>query len=316
MESLAEDNISIVRQILVAVENQVKEVVIGQDDVVENLLIAMMSGGHVLVEGYPGLAKTLLVKTLAETLNCRFNRIQFTPDLMPSDVIGTKIYDPKSGEFYVRKGPVFTNILLADEINRAPPKTQSALLESMQERQVTLDVESYRIPEPFFVFATQNPIEQEGTYPLPEAQVDRFLMKLTIIYPERSKEETILEKYGGNSTLQIKKVADPRDIMMAQEFTRKIKARKPIITYILDLVERTRNHQDVLLGLSTRAALHLLITSKAKALLSGRTYTTDHDVKSVAPHVMRHRIMLKPEATLERRVEDVVKEIIDETPIP
>jgi len=308
--------IQTIRNVLTAIQDQVKEVVIGQDDVIENLLIALLSNGHVLVEGVPGLAKTLLVKTMAETLNCTFNRIQFTPDLMPSDVIGTKIFDSKSGEFYVKKGPVFSNIILADEVNRAPPKTQSSLLECMQEKQVTIDVESFKIPEPFFVFATQNPIEQEGTYPLPEAQVDRFLMKLVISYPERVKEEEILSKYGRNETQQVRKVADPQDIIRAQEFAKKIRSTKPITTYILDLVEKTRNHMDVMLGLSTRAALHLLMASKANALLSGRNYVTDFDVKSVAPHVMRHRIMLKPEASLDRHVEDVVKEIIDETPVP
>jgi len=316
MSQLVKKDVKSIREILLTVKNQIANVIIGQDEVIENLLTSIIANGHVLVEGFPGLAKTLLVKTLAKTINCDFKRIQFTPDLMPSDVIGTKIYDPKSSEFYIKKGPVFTNILLADEINRAPPKTQSALLECMQERQVTIDVETYRIPEPFFVLATQNPIEQEGTYPLPEAQVDRFLMKLIISYPERSKEEKVMEKYGRDYIYEIKRVADPQHIIQAQEIARKIKATKPIRNYILDLVEMTRMHDDVLLGLSTRAALHLLIASKAKALLSGRTYTTDHDVKSVAPHIMRHRIKLKPEAILERSVEDVIKEIINETPVP
>ena len=313
-----EKQIQSLREKFDQVKAEVNRIVIGQEELIEKMLIAIVANGHVLIEGVPGLAKTLLIKTLAKTLGCEFKRIQFTPDLMPSDIIGSKIYDPKTGAFYVRKGPIFTNILLADEINRAPPKTQSALLEAMQERQVTIDVETYKLTPIFIVFATQNPIEHEGTYPLPEAQLDRFLMKLIINYPERQKEAEILEKYSSMDAdeLEVKQIMDINGIIQAQRIVKHIRVERPIIEYILDLTYATREHNDVRLGISTRGALNLLRVAKARALLHGRFYVTFHDVKTLVPDVFRHRILLKPEAMLELNVEDIIKEILEKVPLP
>ncbi len=293
------------------------KVVVGKTDVLKYILISMYVGGHILLEGVPGVAKTLIAKTIARTVNLSYSRIQATPDLLPSDIIGTLVYDPRTNDFKPRKGPIFANIVLFDEINRASPRTQSALLEAMQEKQVTMEGITYKLPEPFIVIATMNPIEMEGTFPLPEAQLDRFLLKVIIDYPTREESKEILRRIHLIEEFNIRPVASGTDILMIKNMIKQIRISDELITYIIDLVEATRKHPHVRLGGSPRAMISLLLTSKANALIEGRDYVIPDDIKFVAKPVLRHRIILKPEAEFEGITPDqVIDNILQKTPVP
>ncbi len=300
--------------------------IVGQEGLVDGLLLALLCNNHVLIEGVPGLAKTLSVTTLARTLQASFQRIQFTPDLLPADLIGTMIYSPSDGGFSTKKGPIFANIVLADEINRAPAKVQSALLEAMQERQVTIGPESYPLEDPFLVLATQNPIEQEGTYPLPEAQVDRFMLKLRVDYPERKHELQILRRMA-RSTVEheVAPVLSPADVVRLRELADTVYMDAKIEEYIVDLIEATRNPAEANLdigewirhGASPRATIYLAMAARAHAMLQGRGYVIPQDVKSVAPDVLRHRVMVTYEAEAEELTsEDIVRQVLDGVEVP
>jgi len=304
---------------------ELRKVIVGQKDMLDRLLIGLLSRGHLLLEGVPGLAKTLAVKSLADSIDARFQRIQFTPDLLPADLIGTLIYNQKEGVFVVRKGPIFTNLLLADEINRAPAKVQSALLEAMQERQVTIGDTSYPLEEPFLVLATQNPIEQEGTYPLPEAQVDRFMLKLKIDYPDRKEERQILDRMSTSDVPRASKVIKPADILNARKVVEEVYVDDRIKEYILSIVFATRKPSDfgldvgelIQYGASPRATIYLTQASRAHAFVRGRGYVTPEDVKSVGPDVLRHRVILSFEAEAENvRSEDIIQKIFDTIEVP
>ncbi len=302
------------------------KVIVGQRYLLERLLVGMFADGHLLLEGVPGLAKTLAVKTLASTVHARFTRIQFTPDLLPADLIGTLVFNPKSGEFAPRKGPIFTNLLLADEINRAPAKVQSALLEAMQERQVTIGDTTYPLETPFLVLATQNPIEQEGTYPLPEAQLDRFLLKLKVTYPTRDEERAILDRMSGSSVPDARPIVTIEKIREVRSLVREIYMDEKIRTYILDLTLASREPERhnlgslkplIAFGASPRATLALAATARALAFLNRRGYVTPEDVKTIAPDVLRHRILLTYEAEAENLTsEDIVRQILDHVEVP
>jgi len=295
------------------VMEQVGRRVVGQEYMVERLLISLLTGGHVLLEGVPGLAKTLTVRTLAETIHTTFQRIQFTPDLLPADVVGTQIYDQSTGQFQVKRGPIFANIILADEINRAPAKVQAALLEAMQEKQVTIGGTSFRLEEPFLVLATQNPIEQEGTYPLPEAQVDRFMLKLRVGYPTRDEEKEIMRRMASGTPIDVAAVATPEAIMSARRRVANLYMDERIVDYIVDIVTATRAPKEagladlvplVEFGASPRATIALAQASRAHAYLRGRTFVTPDDVKAVAPDVLRHRVLTSYEAEAEEVTSD------------
>lgn len=294
--------------------SELEKVVFGQRGPIELMLCALLSEGHVLVEGVPGTAKTLLVRCLAELLDCRFKRIQFTPDLMPADVIGSNVFDLKEGQFRFNAGPVFTNFVLADEINRAPAKTQAALLEAMQERKVTVDGVTYPLEPPFMVFATQNPIEQEGTYPLPEAQLDRFMFKVTVEYPDEASEKRILTEHHSTlgdrdlSRFGLQKVADIPSLLDAKRLVRKAIVRDEVVAYVNRLIRVTRNHVEILLGASPRAGVMLLAAAKTLAAFDGRDYVLPDDVKRLFLPVLRHRILLRPSADLELASTDRVLE--------
>mgnify|MGYP002780673627 CR=1 FL=1 len=304
----------------------VEGVLVGQRKLVERLLIGLLSDGHVLLEGVPGLAKTLAVRTVARALHLKFARVQFTPDLLPADVIGTQIYRPNTGEFAVKQGPVFANVVLADEINRAPAKVQSALLEAMAERQVTIGEGTYPLPRPFFVLATQNPIEQEGTYPLPEAQVDRFMLKVLIDYPTKSDELAILDRVGGvDSVTDIAPVMAAEDLATLRKAVDDTYADVKVKQYIVDVVRATRHPTEYKLdltgliqtGASPRATIALLRAAKGHAFLAGRGYLTPEDVKQIAPDVLRHRVAVSYEAEAEDLKSDaIVKRILDGLPVP
>jgi MoxR-like ATPase len=302
------------RGALAAVRTEVAKAVVGQDGVVTGLLIALICQGHVLLEGVPGVAKTLLVRALAAALSLQSKRVQFTPDLMPGDVTGSLIYDAKTSQFEFRQGPVFTNLLLADEINRTPPKTQAALLEAMEERQVSVEGAARPLPVPFLVAATQNPVEYEGTYPLPEAQLDRFLLKLTVALPERADEIRILDRHSAGfdprdlAAAGIRQVAGAGELGAAREAARKVHVSAEITGYVVDICRATRTSASLQLGVSPRGATALLATSKAWAWLSGRDYVTPDDVKALARPAFRHRIQLRPEAELEGATSDGVLE--------
>jgi MoxR-like ATPase len=306
--------------------NEIGKVIIGQNYLVERLVVGLLANGHVLLEGVPGLAKTLSVKSLANCMNVNFSRLQFTPDMLPADVIGTQIYNPQSGGFTTRRGPIFANLILADEINRAPAKVQSALLEAMQERQVTIGEQTFKLDEPFLVMATQNPIEQEGTYPLPEAQVDRFMLKLKIGYPTRAEERQILEAMAKTTgTPTTSPVIDPRQVLNAREVLNDIYVDDKVKDYIVDLVCATRDPDHykiavkdfIQLGASPRATISLTLAAKAYAFLKGRGYVTPQDVKSIGMDVLRHRVAITYEAEAEDKTsETVVQKIFDELPVP
>jgi len=312
-----EINFDYVKQICDEIFAQMKKAVIGKIDVIEYILISLLSGGHVLLEGVPGVAKTYMANTFAKILNLEFKRIQFTPDLLPADIVGTYIYDQNKNEFRFRKGPIFANIILADEINRAPPKTQSALLESMQEKQVTVEGTTYPLPEPFIVIATQNPIELEGTYPLPEAQLDRFMFRVFVDYPTGDEEVEILELKNDEAKIELKAVTTAQQIKQMQRMVNKVHIRREIMEYIKDIVTKTRTDPQILLGASPRASIVLLTGSKAYAAIKGRSFVIPDDVKKLAYASLNHRIILKPEAELEGiTVDDVIKRILEEASPP
>lgn len=310
-------SIKLVQDITSKVLGEVEKVVYGLRDEARILLAAIIVGGHALLEGVPGVAKTTLAKALASALNLEFKRIQFTPDLLPSDIIGTVVYDQKTGEFRVRKGPIFTNILLADEINRASPRTQSALLEAMQEKQVTIEGVTYRLSEPFTVIATQNPIELEGTFPLPEAQLDRFLVKIPISMPSRRVLLKIMVNYNVIESWPIRGVVGKEEILKAREALWGVTVSEPVLNYIVDIVEATHKHSDVRLGASPRAALALMQLGRVLAAMDGRDYVIPDDIKKAAKYVLIHRIILRPEAeAMDRKPEDVVESILSSVPVP
>src|ERR1700722_13885000 len=306
--------------------NELGKVIVGQNYLTERLVIGLLANGHVLLEGVPGLAKTLAVKSMAACISVKFSRLQFTPDMLPADVIGTQIYNPQSGGFTTRKGPVFANLILADEINRAPAKVQSALLEAMQEKQVTIGENTFKLEEPFLVLATQNPIEQEGTYPLPEAQVDRFMLKLKIGYPTRAEERQILELMAHTTNLPAASaVVSPQQIMEARRVVNDIYIDDKVKDYIVDLVCATREPETykiqvkdfIQLGASPRATIALTLAAKAYAFLKGRGYVTPQDVKSIGMDVLRHRVAITYEAEAENKTsETVIQKIFDELPVP
>lgn len=308
-------------------KDEIGHIIIGQTHMLDRLLIGLLSNGHVLLEGVPGLAKTLTIKSLAQAIHAKFSRIQFTPDLLPADVIGTMIYNQQRNEFVVRKGPVFANFILADEINRAPAKVQSALLEAMQERQVTIGDNTFKLDEPFLVLATQNPLEQEGTYPLPEAQVDRFIMKVIVDYPSMQEEQLIIrQNVQGNSMSSVKQVVSVQEVMNARDLTRQIYMDEKIERYILDIVFATRKPEEYQLerlkplisyGASPRGSINLGLASKAKAFLSKRGFVIPEDVRSICKDVLRHRIGLTYEAEAENvNVEEVIEDILKQINVP
>ena len=306
--------------------SEVRRRIVGQEYMVERILIGLLTGGHVLLEGVPGLAKTLTIRTIAETIRTRYQRIQFTPDLLPADLIGTMIYNQKTGDFEPRKGPIFSNIILADEVNRAPAKVQSALLEAMQEKQVTFGGQTFRLEEPFQVLATQNPIEQEGTYPLPEAQVDRFMLKVTIDYPSRDEEKEIMARMAGGDAIPVNGVTGPQDILAARSEILRLYLDEKIADYIVDLVQATREPGGygvpelvplIEYGASPRATIYLAQTSRAHAYLRGRGYVIPDDVKALAPDVLRHRIITTYEAEAEEVTSDeIVRRILEAVEVP
>jgi MoxR-like ATPase len=306
---------------------EVESVIVGQQSLIHGMLIGLLADGHVLIEGVPGLAKSLAVQSLAQALGGTFRRIQFTPDLLPSDLVGTQVYDAKTGDWSVREGPVFGNFLLADEINRAPAKVQSALLEAMQERQVTLAGETRALPSPFLVLATQNPIEQEGTYPLPEAQVDRFMLKVVVGYPNKAEERAIVTREATTAPRKpVKVVATPEQLFQARRTLNDVYVDEKVLTYIVDLVFATRlTHGDdrtelkplILYGVSPRGTVALTQAARAQAFLEGRAYVTPHDIKSVAMDVLRHRVITTYEAEAEGITsEHVIQSVLDTTPVP
>ena len=324
---LLNEKISHASGFVTRINDELGKVIVGQQTMIERLMIGLLSNGHVLLEGVPGLAKTLSIKSLAQAIHAQFSRIQFTPDLLPADVVGTMIYNQAKNEFFVRKGPIFANFILADEINRAPAKVQSALLEAMQERQVTIGDTSYKLQEPFLVLATQNPIEQEGTYPLPEAQVDRFMLKVVVGYPSKSEEQLIIRQNTLGLVLpSINAVASTTEILTAKELVRQVYLDEKIESYILDIVFATRNPEKfnlvklkplISVGGSPRASINLALASKAHAFLNKRGYVIPEDVRDICKDVLRHRIALTYEAEAENvNVEDVINEILKTVIVP
>lgn len=301
----------------------ISKYVMGQTDVIEKAVVVMLSNGHLLIEGVPGLAKTLLAKAMAYTVASKFKRIQFTPDLMPSDLLGTKVFDIKNGEFYFRKGPLFTNFLLADEINRTPPKTQAALLECMEERRITIDGETYKMADPFFVVATQNPVEYEGTYPLPEAQLDRFMMKIILHYPTQEYENMMLQgmthQMSGHELdrREIQTVCDTEELVQIRKEITSVEVSKDVIEYITNIVRATRNSAAIMLGASPRASVALMQVAKTFAAIQCRNYVIPEDIKELALPVLRHRMLLKPEAALDGVTSDhVIQGILNKMEVP
>ena len=309
-----------------SIKQEVSKVIVGQSELIDRLIIGLLTNGHILLEGVPGLAKTLTIQTLSQALSINFQRIQFTPDLLPADLVGTLIYNQKEGDFIIKKGPIFSNIILADEINRAPAKVQSALLEAMQERQVTIGEETFILPTPFLVMATENPVEQEGTYPLPEAQVDRFMLKICVDYPSREEERIILERMAHAKPLNpIQSVITPEQILSARKVVDEIYIDDKIKNYIVDIIFATREpdqagltiNEYIKYGASPRATISLTLAARAQAFIEGRGYVTPQDVKSVAPDVLRHRIILSYEAEAEEITSDkLIKDILAEIPVP
>ena len=305
---------------------QISKVIVGQKILIERLLIGVLANGHILIEGVPGLAKTLAVQTLSDTIDAKFRRIQFTPDLLPADLIGTMVYNPKTSQFTVKKGPIFANIILADEINRAPAKVQSALLEAMQERQVTIGGETHKLDDPFLVLATQNPIEQEGTYPLPEAQIDRFMLMVKIGYPSPAEEREIMDRYTVKEIPTADKVVKPKDILRAREVVRGIYVDDKVKEYIVNIVFASREPAKyglddltdlIAYGASPRASIFLNLAAKAHAFLKGRGYITPEDIKAIGHDILRHRIIVSYEAEAEEiKSDDIVNKIFDAVEVP
>ncbi len=306
--------------------NEVSKVIVGQTYMIERLLIGLLSNGHILLEGVPGLAKTLTVKTLSQTIQTKFQRIQFTPDLLPADLIGTLIYNQKDGKFTTKKGPIFSNLILADEINRSPAKVQSALLEAMQERQVTIGENTFPLEDPFLVLATQNPIEQEGTYPLPEAQVDRFMLKLSVGYPSKEEELEIIRRQTKKEVLEPDPVITPKELIKAREVVKEVYVDEKIEKYVVDIVFATRYPEEfgldelkglITYGASPRASIFLTQAAKAHAFLRGRGYVTPEDVRAISMDVMRHRVILSYEAEAEElSTEDVIRKVLNRVEVP
>lgn len=302
------------QRVFIPLRNEVQKMIVGQNYLIDRLLIALLMDGHILLEGLPGLAKTLTISTLAKALSCDFKRIQFTPDLLPADLIGTSIYNPKEGSFSVKKGPLFTQIVVADELNRAPAKVQSALLEAMAERQITIQGETFKLAAPFLVLATQNPIDQEGTYPLSEAQLDRFMMKIEIKYPAREEEKEIIRRYeSGIAKKSVEKILEVRHLLEARAVAEKIYVDDKVVNYVLDIVTATRQDVNAIKlshfiesGVSPRATLALIAAAKGHAFFSKRGYVTPHDVKAVAHDILRHRISLSHEAIVEGFSKDLL----------
>ena len=317
---MSEGSVDQAAQLCSDLVSEVGKVVVGQETMVSRLLIGLLTGGHVLLEGVPGLAKTLTVRAFAQTISTGFSRIQFTPDMLPADVLGTQVFNPRDATYSIKKGPIFSNLILADEINRAPAKVQAALLEAMQERQVTIGDQTYPLAEPFLVLATQNPIEQEGTYPLPEAQIDRFMLKVKVGYPSKEEERKIVDRMAsGQPEPQAKAVATPEDILAARQVVDQVFIDDKVCNYIIDLVHATRDPAAagiaeldgmIEMGASPRASIYLTKAAKAHAFLQGRSYATPHDVKNIAPEILRHRIMLTYEAEAEGKVSDDIVERI------
>ncbi|MFH1045897.1 MAG: MoxR family ATPase [Candidatus Omnitrophota bacterium] len=310
-----------------ALKMEISKVIVGQHYLIERLLVGLLANGHILIEGVPGLAKTLSVRVLSQAIKTKFQRLQFTPDLLPADLIGTLVYNPKDGAFTTKKGPIFANIILADEINRAPAKVQSALLEAMQERQVTIGENTFKLDDPFLVLATQNPIEQEGTYPLPEAQIDRFMLKLNVTYPNKEEELAILERMSfTDKKIQASYVVGPEDILRARKVVDEVYMDDKIKKYIIDIVFATREPKlyklEELAGLikygaSPRASIYLTLAAKAYAFVQGRGYVTPQDVKSIGLDVLRHRVIVSYEAEAEEKnSEDIIKKIFEEIEVP
>lgn len=312
-------------KIIQKLRQEINKVIVGQEKLLDRMMIALITGGHILLEGVPGLAKTLAVKTLSQAISMKFQRVSFTPDLLPADVIGTMIYNPKEGTFAPKKGPVFTNLLLADEINRAPAKVQSALLESMQEHQVTIGENTYPLPDPFMVMATQNPLEQEGTYPLPEAQIDRFMLKCKITHPSKDDERRIMNRFTRPTDISVAPVMTSGDLFTMRSVLDQVYCDEKVGDYILDIVFASRKPADYKLdiehqieyGASPRATLYLNMAARANAMLNGRAYATPQDVKEIAYDVLRHRIVLTYEAEAEELTsEDIITKILDSIPVP
>ncbi len=306
---------------------EIRRVIVGQDDLLKKMLVGLLAGGHILLEGVPGLAKTLAVSSLATAIRTRFQRIQFTPDLLPADILGTLVFQPSDGSFVVKKGPIFANLILADEVNRAPAKVQSALLEAMQEHQVTIGDESYRLDDPFLVLATQNPIEQEGTYPLPEAQVDRFMLKILVDYPTRDEERLILDRMATHRSIpRVEPIIEPQRVLEARTVLDEIYVDDKVRDYIVALVHATRRPTEFGLteiadwteyGASPRATIYLATGARAMAFLAGRGYVTPQDVKDIAPDVLRHRVIISYEAEAEEKTsDDVVRYVLDHVEVP
>lgn len=312
---------SLTQQRLEMALEECSKLVVGQKEMLELIMICILSDGHILLEGVPGIAKTLAAKTVAKTIEAAFSRIQFTPDLMPSDIIGTSIFNMKDSEFIFKKGPIFANIILIDEINRAPAKTQSALFEVMEENQISYDGNKYELGYPFLVIATQNPVEQEGTYRLPEAQLDRFLMKINLDYPSQTEELNILNKFrdtrGKTDMTVINSILNPADLKLMQEEVSKVYIKAEILNYIVELVRETREHSKIYLGASPRASLALMRTSKVAALMAGRNFVIPEDIQYVAPYILNHRLIMTPDAEMEGvDAYEVIKEIIKSKEVP
>ena len=300
------------------IKNEMQKVIVGQDKMIDSLIIGLLTGGHILLEGVPGLAKTLTVKTLAKVLDLDFKRIQFTPDLLPTDIVGTEIYDIKSGEFSIKKGPIFANLILADEINRAPAKVQSALLEAMAKKQITIADRNFNLEEPFLVMATQNPVEQEGTYNLPEAQLDRFMLKVVIGYNTKEEEFEIIKKSINNNIESVKQVATKEDILLMRKAVERVHIDDELVRYIVELVNKTREKNKYIdFGCSPRSGISLYKASKVVAFLEGRSYVIPVDIVSIVKDVFRHRIVLSYEAEADDiNVDKIIEEIVSSVPVP
>ncbi len=314
-------DLTVLNQAVMSIRNEIKKIIVGQDEMVKLIITALLADGHVLIEGVPGVAKTLTAKLVAKSVDAGFSRIQFTPDLMPSDVLGTPVFNPKEASFEFKKGPVFSNIVLVDEINRAPAKTQSALLEVMEERQATVDGKTYLMASPFMVLATQNPIEQEGTYRLPEAQLDRFLFKIVVPYPNEAEEVTILTQFHNMGNTQaldmVKPALGAQQVVVLRQQIKMLIIEEKLLQFIAKLIQQTRNHKSIYLGASPRASLAIMNASKAMAAMHGRDFVTPEDILEVVAPVLRHRIILSPDKEMEGITEDeVIRQIIQGMDVP
>lgn len=305
------------KTLIQTLRKSIAKVIVGKEHEIDLLLTALFSNGHILLEDVPGTGKTMLARSISKSLGCNFRRIQFTPDLLPSDVVGIQYYNQKTAEFEYRPGPIHTQVLLADEINRATPRTQSSLLEAMEERQVTIEGETRRLPAPFFVIATQNPVESQGTFPLPEAQMDRFIMKISVGYPNLEEERNILRRFKDSSPLEeVEAVISSEEVVAIQQEVKSVYINEDVETYLLQLVEKTRNHELIEVGVSPRGSLALMRASQAYAYLRGNDFVTPHDIQVLTPYVFTHRIKLTVEASLKHTEEEILKQVIDSVSVP